>query len=1370
MTDRPHFGRRGVGLGAVAALTLSPLLVPIAAAPAAAAPDGSDVVINELYARGGFDGQAYLEEFVELYNPTADAVDLDGTSLQYRYGSGRGQASIAVPLTGTIEPGDHYLVTGTSNGGTGESLTDVADLHAAEWAPTHASGTVALIEGTTRAYLGYGTIDATNAQFIDAVGYGASRTYEGTGPAAAVGGEADSLSWQRDDGADTDDSSADFTMDAPTPQASGSVVEEPEDGVLSFAVVGTDDLPVAGTAWSFTDAVTGDAYVVRDNNGAVEGGTVLQDTDPADGAVSFEGVPAGSYTVSNERMPRAWLAPADFTVQVEGGEQPLEDIVLDSNGLLSVRVNDEAGEWLPGATLRLTPQDGGEPIEIVDNSEQDVDGFAGVIRAGGLPLGEYSYEIVDAPEGFEVPVEDVRSRNITRSSFSYVDYTPFVLPETTSVPGPLSFSVQDSTGYLIGSTVWEFKDTDNNVFTVADNNRRAADLDDVNDTFGEVEVSGIPAGEYTVTNTSVASPWRAPEAFDVTVTGDEQELDTFLMPGNGRISVSATDADGNLLPGATFRFTAPNGDFVEVADGSEADLAPAAGSVRAGGLEITTYQVSIVEAPEGYDFDAEETHEVTLTSGSDGRWAEAFVLTPTPGPLSFSVVNTLGDTVGSTGWLFTAEDGTAFYVADNNRSNGGEVTTLRDQDSEFGSVVVSGLPAGDYTVTNESPGSSAYRAPEPVEVSVSGDEQSIEDAFVMLGNASTSAYLLDADEEPVAGATFRIEDGEGHTVDVVDGSEADGHDRDGYVTFEQLELGTYSVTLVEVPQGYGFDESQELSVTLTAGLPHRFAGGFTADALPGPLSFSVVNTLADTVGSTGWLFTAEDGTAFYVADNNRSNGGEVTTLRDQDSEFGSVVVSGLPAGDYTVTNESPGSSAYRAPEPVEVSVSGDEQSIEDAFVMLGNASTSAYLLDADEEPVAGATFRIEDGEGHTVDVVDGSEADGHDRDGYVTFEQLELGTYSVTLVEVPQGYGFDESQELSVTLTAGLPHRFAGGFTADLVPEPVEGTITAGVETEDGTAVAGGEVTVTGPEGDVTVADGSEADQAEADGVITVSVQGVGEYEVALTGVPEGFEFEGGSLTAEITEESADVTLEAFVVSEVVTEPEPEPTPPTPGRGFYLNDGWDANAEHEFSFGRVGDTVLVGDWDGDGADTLAVRRGNVYYVNNHLYGGDADVELTFGRAGDTVLVGDWDGDGADTLAVRRGNAYFLSNSLRSGDAETELTYGRASDDVLVGDFDGDSVDTFTVRRGNTYFISNTLTSGWADSELDYGRASDEVYVGDWDGNGTDTFTVRRGITFFVNNSLTSTNADIEQDYGRTGEEVLVGDWNGDGTDTLGIRR
>ncbi|MGC5629378.1 alpha/beta hydrolase domain-containing protein [Georgenia sp. Z1344] len=264
---------------------------------------------------------------------------------------------------------------------------------------------------------------------------------------------------------------------------------------------------------------------------------------------------------------------------------------------------------------------------------------------------------------------------------------------------------------------------------------------------------------------------------------------------------------------------------------------------------------------------------------------------------------------------------------------------------------------------------------------------------------------------------------------------------------------------------------------------------------------------------------------------------------------------------------------------------------------------------------------------------------------------------------------------------------------------------------------------------------------------------------------------EAGYLTEYGAEYFLDVAEQLLDRIGVTDEPEePEPTPPSAGRGFYLNNGWDANAEHEFSFGRVGDDVLVGDWDGDGQDTLGVRRGNAYFLTNSLFGGDADVELTYGRAGDTVLVGDWDGDSVDTFAVRRGNGYFLSNSHESGWAETELDYGRANDQVLVGDYDGDEVDTFAVRRGNTYFVSNTLESGWADAEFDYGRSGDEVLVGDWDGDGNDTFASRRGNLYLMSNALEGGWAEIEQNYGRSGDEVFVGDWDGDGSDTLGVRR
>ena len=85
--------------------------------------------------------------------------------------------------------------------------------------------------------------------------------------------------------------------------------------------------------------------------------------------------------------------------------------------------------------------------------------------------------------------------------------------------------------------------------------------------------------------------------------------------------------------------------------------------------------------------------------------------------------------------------------------------------------------------------------------------------------------------------------------------------------------------------------------------------------------------------------------------------------------------------------------------------------------------------------------------------------------------------------------------------------------------------------------------------------------------------------------------------------------------------------------------------------------MLVGDWDGDGVDTLAVRRGNTFFVRDSNTVGPADRTFTYGDAGDAVLVGDWDGDGRDTLAVRRGNQYLVRNALTTGVADATFTYG-----------------------------------------------------------------------------------------------------------------
>ncbi|MFT6942356.1 MAG: hypothetical protein ACJA2F_000541 [Nitriliruptoraceae bacterium] len=225
------------------------------------------------------------------------------------------------------------------------------------------------------------------------------------------------------------------------------------------------------------------------------------------------------------------------------------------------------------------------------------------------------------------------------------------------------------------------------------------------------------------------------------------------------------------------------------------------------------------------------------------------------------------------------------------------------------------------------------------------------------------------------------------------------------------------------------------------------------------------------------------------------------------------------------------------------------------------------------------------------------------------------------------------------------------------------------------------------------------------------------------------------------------------------------------GQCYFLSNSLQSGtADEVFGYGRADDQVLVGDWDGDAADTLAVRRGATYYLSNDFNGGAADSVFDYGRGNDEVFVGDWDGDGKDTLAVRRGTTFYVMNRLGGGNAESVFEYGRPGDVVLVGDWDGDGDDSFAVRRGRTYYISNELRGGQADAEFVYGRAGDRVYVGDWDANSTDTLGVRRGRTYYLSNALQGGKAASEFVYGRNADVTLIGDWNADGGDTLGIRR
>ncbi|MGK0552354.1 GH25 family lysozyme [Enterococcus faecalis] len=203
---------------------------------------------------------------------------------------------------------------------------------------------------------------------------------------------------------------------------------------------------------------------------------------------------------------------------------------------------------------------------------------------------------------------------------------------------------------------------------------------------------------------------------------------------------------------------------------------------------------------------------------------------------------------------------------------------------------------------------------------------------------------------------------------------------------------------------------------------------------------------------------------------------------------------------------------------------------------------------------------------------------------------------------------------------------------------------------------------------------------------------------------------------------------------------------------------------------RAGDVVLFGDWNGDGKDTVAIKRGNTFYFKNSLAGGNADIVLTFGNPTDEALVGDWNGDGKDTIAVRRGNVFFFKNSLTPGNEDVRLAYGNPTDDAVAGDWNGSGKDSIAVRRGNTFFFKNNLIPGNENLRLSYGNSSDQILVGDWTKAGKDSIAVRRGNTTYVKYNLTPGFDDLSFSYGNPNDKAFAGDWNGNGQDTLLVQQ
>lgn len=339
----------------------------------------SDVVISQVYGGGGNSGATLRNDFVELFNRGSAPVDLAGWSIQYTSSggtfSGTG-ATALTPLSGTIQPGQYYLVQQAQGAGGSQNLPTPDATGSIAMAL--GSGKVALVSSTSA----LGTVCPSGGSLVDFVGFGPSANCSEGSPTAVLSNTTAAI--RKTNGCtDTDNNNSDFAVAAPAPRNSASPANTCSGGGANQAIV--PSCPAASVASgvggvaavSATDAdsiVNGLSFAVAPPAGFTLGTLTPAGADggTANGSVNVaSSVSGGSYSLS-----LLWSNNEAQSVQC--------NLTVNVSGVTSIPAIQGSGSTSPRVGQNVTTR--GVVTKLTNNGFfiQDPDGDGNPLTSDGL--------------------------------------------------------------------------------------------------------------------------------------------------------------------------------------------------------------------------------------------------------------------------------------------------------------------------------------------------------------------------------------------------------------------------------------------------------------------------------------------------------------------------------------------------------------------------------------------------------------------------------------------------------------------------------------------------------------------------------------------------------------------------------------------------------------------------------------------------------------------------------------------------------------------------------------------------------------------------------------------------------------------------
>ncbi|MCY8042948.1 Ig-like domain-containing protein [Bacillus spizizenii] len=817
-------------------------------------------------------------------------------------------------------------------------------------------------------------------------------------------------------------------------------------------------------------------------------------------------------------------------------------------GSLTIFKTGEDDNALEGADFQLWSEDAKQLLRTGTTDS------GGKLTFGNIRYGSYVLKEIKAPDGYTISHAYAKGVSLKIDSNSS---KTGALYKVVNQQNKVTLIKQDEHNNPLAGAVFKLEKKSN------DGTYTLIRTDIKSDKNGKVEMNGLPAGYYRLTETQAPAGFIVnTKAIHFSIAKNEKNQVSDVNLGamtnyQGKVSLTKENAEGQKLEGAVFNIVDQDGNIVKEKLTSDKD-----GKVEASGLAPGRYAFVETKAPSGYVLNTKKK-EFTISESAAGKpeAADAGIAVNDKGSVELTKEEADGQKL----------EGAVFRIIDKEGNTVQEGLTS----DENGRVTASGLAPGHYAFVETKAPSGYVLNTEKIEFAISdsaaGKPDPADAGIAINYKGSVDLTKENTEGQKLEGAVFNIVDQEGNTV-----QEELTSDKDGKVKASGLAPGRYAFVETKAPSGYVLNtEKKEFTISESAaGKPEPAEAGIVVNYLG-----SVQLTKEDQDGK------GLAGAVFKITDTN----GE--TVRDDlvSKEDGKIEVDGLAPGSYQFVEKQAPDGYLLSEKPVSFTIKAEYGGKpEQVKVTAVNTKNLVVLTKVDQHDknkvLRGAEFNLTDANGKVL-----KSGLTTDEKGQITVHGLKAGEYQFVETKAPKDYHLDQTPiSFKITNTDTKPVK----ITAENILAPGDVKVTKVDQDDKTTVLEGAEFKLLDASGKPVKTDGygkelPELWKTDKKGQFTVKGLAPGSYQFIETKAPEGYKLDETPIEFTI-EKGQPKAVELVVSNQKVKTPTPDkPDKPTPdgnvnGDGHHSKtNGTDGDSKTDKSLPKTGDadstlTVMIG--------------------------------------------------------------------------------------------------------------------------------------------------------------------------------------------------